>query len=69
VAFLIPQVPAIAAGYALLLALGWRRQASAVIAVEQRDGVQYYVDRSSPFTPTRLVRVPGWRKVEPTEAI
>ena len=69
VAFLIPQVPAIAAGYALLLALGWRRQAAAVIAVEQRDGVQYYVDRTSPFRPTKLVRVPGWRKVEPTEAI
>jgi hypothetical protein len=67
VAFLIPQVPAIAAGYAELLALGWRRQAAAVIAVEQRDGVQYYVDRSSPFRPTRLVRVPGWRKVEPAE--
>jgi hypothetical protein len=67
VAFLIPQVPAIAAGYALMLALGWRKQASAVIAVEQRDGVQFYVDRSSPFRPTQLVRVPGWRKVEPTE--
>jgi len=68
VAFLIPQVPAIGAGYALMLALGWRRQASAVIAVEQRDGVQFYVDRSSPFRPTKLIRVPGWRKVEPAAA-
>jgi len=69
VAFLIPQVPAIGAGYALLLALGWRKQASAVIAVEQRDGVQFYVDRSSPFRPTRLVRVPGFRKVEPSDTL
>ena len=69
IAFLIPQVPAIGAGYSLMLALGWRKQAAAVIAVEQRDGVQFYVDRSSPFRPTRLVRVPGWRRVEPTEPI
>jgi hypothetical protein len=67
VAFLIPQVPAIAAGYALILALLWRKQARAVIAVEQRDGVQFYVDRSSPFRPTRLVRLPGFRKVEPSD--
>jgi hypothetical protein len=36
VAFLIPQVPAIAAGYGLMLALGWRRQSAAVIAVSPR---------------------------------
>ena len=69
IAFLIPQVPAIGAGYSLMLALGWRKQAAAVIAVEQRDGVQFYVDRGSPLRPTRLVRVPGWRRVEPTEPI
>ena len=43
VAFLIPQVPAIAAGYCLMLALAWRRQSSAVEAIEPRDGVRFYV--------------------------
>ena len=65
VAFLIPQVPAIAAGYCLLLALAWRRQPGAVEAVEQRDGVRFYVEPGSPFRPTQLVRTPGFRRNEP----
>ena len=65
VAFLIPQVPAIAAGYCLLLALAWRRQSRAVEAVEQRDGVRFWVEQSSPFKPTQLVRTPGFRRNEP----
>jgi hypothetical protein len=65
VAFLIPQVPAIAAGYCLLLALAWRRQSSAVEAVEQRDGVRFYVESGSPFQPTKLVRTPWIRRNEP----
>jgi hypothetical protein len=64
VAFLIPQVPAVGAGYALLGALGWRRQSSAVLAMEQRDGVQFYVEPTGPFEPTKLLRVPGYRKLE-----
>ncbi len=64
VAFLIPQVPAVGAGYALLGALGWRRQSSAVLAIEQRDGVQFYVEPTGPFEPTKLLRVPGYRKLE-----
>ena len=64
-AFLLPQVPAVATGYALLAALALRRQAPAVAAVEDRDGVRYYVDRTSPFRPTRLIRTPGLRKFEP----
>jgi hypothetical protein len=62
-AFLIPQVPAIGAGYALLVALAWRRQAAAVTAVEERDGVSFYVERTSPLGPTRLLRTPGLRKL------
>jgi hypothetical protein len=65
VAFLIPQVPAIAAGYALAVALTWRKQASAVIAIEERDGVQFFFDRSSPFGAPKLLRTPGLRKIEP----
>jgi hypothetical protein len=66
VAFLIPQVPAIAAGYAIAVALTWRNQSSAVAAIEDRDGVRFYFDRSSPFGAPKLLRTPGLRKVEPT---
>jgi hypothetical protein len=68
VAFLIPQVPAVAAGYAIGVALAWRRQSSAVAAIEDRDGVRFYFDRTSPFGAPRLLRTPGFRKIEPTAA-
>ena len=42
----LPQVPAVAAGYGLLGALGWRRQTRAVVAIEQRDGVEFWLERS-----------------------
>jgi hypothetical protein len=61
----IPQVPAIATGYALIAALSWRRQHAAVAAIELRDGVEFWFDRSSPFKQPNLVRVPGLRKIEP----
>jgi hypothetical protein len=64
-AFVIPQVPAIATGYLLLLALLWRKQSAAVQAIEERDGVRFYVERTSAFKPTRLLRTPGFRKNEP----
>jgi hypothetical protein len=67
IAFLIPQVPAIAAGYALLVALMWRKQARAVGAIEDRDGVRFYVEKTSPLSPTKLVRTPWMRRVEPTD--
>ena len=67
VAFLLPQIPAIAAGYSLGVALTWRNQARAVQAVEERDGVRYYMDRTSPFAAPRLLRTPGLRKIEPDQ--
>ncbi len=63
-AFFLPQVPAIGCGYALVVALAWRRQEGAVTAIEDRDGARFYVERGSPFGPTTLVRTPGLRKVE-----
>jgi hypothetical protein len=60
-AFLFPQVPAVAAGFAVIWALGWRRQASAVAAIEERDGARFYVLRTSPLHPIRLIRTPGLR--------
>jgi hypothetical protein len=65
VAFLVPQVPAIAAGYALAAALAWRRQSAAVQAIEERDGVEFWFDRTSPFSAPKLLRLPGLRKIEP----
>jgi hypothetical protein len=61
----IPQVPAIATGYAILMALLWRRQSSAVHAIEGRDGVEFWFDRSSAFTGPKLLRLPGMRKIDP----
>jgi hypothetical protein len=54
----------VGAGFALASALGWRRQNSAVLAIEQRDGVQFYVEPTGPFEPTKLLRVPGYRKLQ-----
>jgi hypothetical protein len=60
-AFVLPQVPAIAAGFAIIWALAWRRQASAVTAIEERDGARFYVVRTSPLKPIKLIRTPGFR--------
>jgi len=65
-AVLIPAIPAIAAGYAIGVALTWRRQAAAVQAIEDRDGVRFHLDRSSPFGAPELVRTPWARKIAPT---
>src|SRR4051794_34484079 len=67
IAFLIPQVPAIGAGYALFMALGWRKQSRAVTAIEDRDGVRFYVERTGPMKPMQLVRTPWMRRIEPTD--
>ena len=63
--FLVPQVPVVATGYALLVALWWRRQSAAVEAIELRDGIEFLFERSSPFGAPRLLRLPGMRKIEP----
>lgn len=57
--FFFPGVTAIGAGYALLVALAWRSREAAVLAVEERDGVKFYVEPGSAFQPIRLVRTPG----------
>ena len=64
-AFLLPHVPAMAAGFAIAGALTWRRQASGVQAIEERDGARFYFDRTSPFGAPKLLRTPGLRKIEP----
>jgi hypothetical protein len=55
----VPQVAAVAAGFAIIWALAWRRQEAAVSAIEDRDGFRFYVDRTPPLSPIRLIRTPG----------
>lgn len=64
-AFLAPQVPGIAAGFAIIWALSWRFQDKAVTAVEERDGMSFWVAPTSPFSPVELVRMPGLRREVP----
>jgi hypothetical protein len=60
-AFLAPQIPGIAAGFAIMWALAWRRQDAAVAAIEERDGASFYVQRTSPLRPMSLLRTPGFK--------
>jgi hypothetical protein len=57
--FFLPQVSAVAAGFAIIWALAWRRQEAAVTAIEERDGFRFYLDKTPPFAPIRLIRTPG----------
>jgi hypothetical protein len=61
-ALVAPQVPGIACGFALIGALAWRRQEAAVTAIEERDGVAFYVERTPPHKPIKLIRAPGFRR-------
>jgi hypothetical protein len=63
--FLGPQIPGIATGFTIIWALAWRRQESAVQAIEERDGVTFFVERSSPVAPMQLIRSAGFRRERP----
>jgi hypothetical protein len=56
-----PGVAVIGAGYALIVSLAWHTREAAVLGVEQRDGVKFYVVPNSAFRPIQLVRTPGLR--------
>ena len=62
-AFAYPQIPAIFAACPIISALYWRRQESAVTAIEKRDGAQFFVERTKLWEPIRLVRTPGFKTV------
>ncbi|TMK41258.1 MAG: hypothetical protein E6G56_05180 [Actinobacteria bacterium] len=64
---LAPQVPGIAAGFPVIWALYWRRQEAAVAAIEERDGAQFFVERTSPLRPIKLVRATGFRAFRPQQ--
>ena len=67
-AFLAPQVPGIATGFAIIWALAWRRQDAAVSAIEERDGACFYVRQTSPVRPITLERTPGFKTLRPERA-
>jgi hypothetical protein len=56
-----PGVAIVGAGYALLVSLAWHSHEAAVLAIEQRDGVKFYVVPNSALRPVELVRTPGLR--------
>jgi hypothetical protein len=58
-------VPGIGAGFALLWALAWRKQARAVTIVEDHDGAQFYVKKTSLFRSIKLLRAPGLHREHP----
>jgi hypothetical protein len=61
------QISGIAAGFAVIWALSWRRQPTSVAAIERRDGVAFYVESTSPLKPISLLRTPGLRAVQPEQ--
>jgi len=65
-AVVVPQVTGVATGFAIIWALAWRKQDGAVAAIEERDGVTFYVEPTSPVRPIQLVRTPGFRREVPS---
>jgi hypothetical protein len=61
-----PGVAAVGAGYALIVSLAWHTREAAVLGVEQRDGVKFYVVPTNALKPIELVRVPGLRSNQQT---
>ncbi|HZZ19097.1 MAG TPA: hypothetical protein VFE25_07005, partial [Opitutaceae bacterium] len=56
-----PGVAIIGTGYALIVALAWHTREAAVQAIEERDGVRFFVVPGPASKPIQLVRTPGLR--------
>lgn len=56
-----PGVAAVGAGYALIVSLAWHTREAAVLGIEARDGVKFYVVPTNAMSPIELVRTPGLR--------
>jgi hypothetical protein len=61
-----PQIPGIATGFAIMSALAWRNQYAAVLGVEGRDGVRFWVDNAPFWRSIRLTRTPGFKVYRPS---
>jgi len=60
-----PGVAAVGTGFAIAAALTLRAWGRAVAAIEERDGVRFYVEPGSALEPVSLVRTPGLRRGRP----
>lgn len=60
-AAILAQVPAVVAGFMIIWAFAWRHQPQAIKAIEDRDGVRFYVAPTRFWQPIRLLRTPGFR--------
>ena len=56
-----PGVAIIGTGYALIVSLSWHTREAAVQAIEERDGIRFFVVPTGAFSPVKLVRTPGLR--------
>jgi hypothetical protein len=56
-----PGVAIVGTGSALIISLAVRAREAAVQAIEERDGVRFFVVPGSTFKPIELVRTPGLR--------
>ena len=65
VGLVFPGVAAIGTGFAIGAALALRSREGAVAAIEERDGVRFYVEAGSALQPVKLVRTPGLRRDRP----
>ena len=63
-AFLVPQVPAVATGYGLLGALGWRSQARPSWRSRSATACSSTSSARRRSSPTQLIRTPGYRKLD-----
>jgi hypothetical protein len=61
----LPQVAGVATGFFIIWALAWRKQEHAVHAIEERDGVEFRVEKTGMTAPLKLLRVPGLRRDRP----
>jgi hypothetical protein len=60
--FVFPGVAAVGTGFGIVAALSLRGWERAVTAIEDRDGVRFYVEPGSAMEPVSLVRTPGLRR-------
>jgi hypothetical protein len=62
-----PQIPGIACGLPLVLALSLSRQDRAVAAIEDRDGARFFVAHTSPLKPMALERTTWFAALHPQQ--